>query len=154
MGTVSARGTMRCISLSCVYFNLSLLVLLIFLFFLLPSLRCKVACLVACSFLHLFVCLLSFQIASVTCGDFMKGCVILGYWLDRGAGLRERDRSQSAIWQHSEERERGCFLRIENQLASSRHRDQISRSELPNWHYFVCNLLILKGVGFKIGLFS
>ena len=25
-----------------------------------------------------------------------------------------------------------------------------SRSEFPNWHYFVCNLLILKGVGLSL----
>ena len=27
-------------------------------------------------------------------------------------------------------------------------------SELPIWHYFACNLLIFKGVGFNTGLFS
>ena len=67
-----ARGTMmRCFSSSCVYFNLSLLVHLIFLFFLLSSLRCKVACLVTYSFLHLLVCFLSFQVASERGSDFV-----------------------------------------------------------------------------------
>ena len=75
-----ARGRiMRCFLRSCVYLNSSLLVLLILLVFILYSLHCKVACLVAYSFLHLFVCILLFQVASVTCGDFVKGRVELGY---------------------------------------------------------------------------
>ena len=38
------------------------------------------------------------------------------------------------------------------QLTAHRHRDQISRSQLPtNWHYFVCNL-IFQGVAFTTGL--
>ena len=63
---------MRCFSRSSVYFNLSLLVLLIFLFFLLFSLRCKMAYLVAYSFLYLLVCFLSFQVASERGSDFVK----------------------------------------------------------------------------------
>ena len=50
----------------------SLLFLLNFISFLLDSLHYKVACLVAHSFLQPMVCLLSFQVASGPCNDFVK----------------------------------------------------------------------------------
>ena len=86
----------------------------------------------------------------------MKGSVFLGYGL---SAVRDREREaalrETAIWQHLGKRELGAVCVSESQLASCHHRDHISRSELPpNWHYFVCNLLILKGVGFKTGLCS
>ena len=68
----SARVTIMRILVLCVYVNSSLLVLLIFLVFLLSSLRCKVACLIAYSFLHLLICLLLFWVASERGNDFVK----------------------------------------------------------------------------------
>ena len=70
---------MKCFLRYCVNFNSSLLVLLILLDFILYSLHCKVAYLVADSFLHLFVWSYLFQVASVTCGYLVKDRLYLGY---------------------------------------------------------------------------
>ena len=79
-----------------VYFNLSLLVLRIFLSFLLSSLCYKVASFVAYSLLQLLVCLLSFLVASERGSDFVNESVFLGYveraqrGAEREAALRVR----------------------------------------------------------------
>ena len=69
-----------------VYFNFSLHFLLFFASFLLSSLYYKVACFVARSFLQPLVCLLLFQVASVTCNDFMKEIC----YSQRGRGRAEQ----------------------------------------------------------------
>ena len=109
----------------CVYVNSSLFVLLIFLSFLLSSWHCKVACLVAYSFLHLLICLLSFWNASERGSDFVKVSIELGYMLKHGAGQRARGRSNRECYMAKLRREwRGCFLRIETQLPARRHREK------------------------------
>ena len=72
-----------------VYVNSSLIVLLVFLSFLLSSLRCKVFCLIAYFFLHLLICLLSFWVASERGNDFCDKKNDLGYVAREAARGRE-----------------------------------------------------------------
>ena len=86
----------------CVYFNSSLLVLLIFLTFLLSSLFCKTSRLGANSFLHPLICFSLFWVAYARSNYFVKKSVYL-----RGYARSERQRERrpplgSQIWQHSE----------------------------------------------------
>ena len=90
----------------------------------------------------------------MVCNDFVKK-VFYKAMLERGAG-RERPPGR-ALYGNTETggKRGGCFCAFEIQLPTDCHREHISRSELsPIWHYFVCNLLIFKGVGFKTGLCS
>ena len=70
----------------------------------------------------------------------------------RGVG---RGRADGTIWQPSEEEsEWRVFYAHQVSYPLSATENTRSRSQLPHWHYFVCNLLILKGGGFKTGLYS
>ena len=62
-----------------------------------------------------------------------------------------RGRADSTSWQLSEEESEWRVFYVHRvsypltAIESTR-----SRPELPNWHYFVCNLLIIKGVGLRL----
>ena len=110
-----------------VYFNSSLLVLLIFLTFLLSSLFCKVSCLVDRFVLHPLICSLLCYVAYERCNDFMKESALLGYasrW--RGVGVKRRAHRRHGI------SARGAAPCV-SQLPAGSEREHIARSELhPN----------------------
>ena len=59
------------------------------------------SCLVACSFTHLFICLLSFWVASDRGNDFVNNRVELGYVAgERECGAERQPPVETAIWQH------------------------------------------------------
>ena len=77
--------------------------------------------------------------------------------LERGAG-RERRPPGRALYGNTETggevSEEGVSVHLRFSYPAAATENRRTRSELPHWHYFVCNLLIFKGVGFKTGLCS
>ena len=105
-----------------VYFNSSLLVLLIFLNFLLSSLFGNVSYLVDRFVLHPLICSLLCYVAMKRRNDLMKQRALLGY-ASRWRGVREERRVYHTTWQHSlgGESRSVCVCVLVSQLPTRRH---------------------------------
>ena len=72
-------------------------------------------------------------------------------FLSKERAMRGAGSVSSASWQSfcGGERGVGVFCAV-SQSQSKSHRYSTSHSEFPAWHYFVCNLITLKGVGLRL----